>query len=68
MSDRSTTDHSHATSHELSPLQWATGFAGAWLIGWFAVLSYQGISLIAAFTQAFPMALALGGLAYLLRR
>lgn len=68
MSDRPATDHPHATSHELSPLQWASVFAGAWLVGWLAVLSYQGTPLVAALTQAIPMALALGGLAYLLRR
>lgn len=68
MSDRPDSEQLHATPHELSPAHWAVLFAGAWLVGWLAVLSYHGTSLMAAVTQAVPMAIALGGLAYILRR
>lgn len=68
MSDRPDAEQVHVTPHQLPPVHWAGMFAGAWLVGWVAVLSAQGTSLVPALTQAIPMALALGGLAYGLRR
>jgi hypothetical protein len=68
MSDRSDAEQVHVLPDQLSPARWAGGFAGAWLVGWVAVLSALGTSLVSALTQAIPMALALGGLAYGLRR
>ncbi|MFC6964081.1 hypothetical protein [Halocatena marina] len=43
-------------------------FDGAWLVGRVVVLSYRGTPLVSALTQAVPMALVLGDLAYYLRR
>lgn len=58
----------HAMPAQLSPARWAVVFASAWLVGWGAVLSYRGTRLVSALTQTVPMTLALGGLAYFLRR
>lgn len=68
MSDRSPPDYSHAAAYQLSPAQWAVLFTGAWLVGWVAIRSYMGMPVIDALTQAVPMAIILGSLAYVLRR
>lgn len=65
MSERPDSEQLYATPHQLSLAHWAGVFAGVWLVGWVAILSYRGIALIPALTQAVPM--ALGGLAYGLR-
>ncbi len=66
--DRPASESLHATPYQRSPAHWATLFAGAWLVGWVAFLGYRGTPLVPALTQAIPMALALCGLAYVLRR
>lgn len=48
-----------------TPLQWAVGFALAWLVGWTAVMLYMGSRIGPALEQAVPMAIVLGGLAYI---
>lgn len=50
-----------------SPLQWAVGFALAWLVGWTAVMLYTGSEFAPALERAVPMAIALGVIAYLMR-
>lgn len=50
------------------PLLWAVLFAVAWCLGMGAVLLASGATIGATLSQALPAAVALGVLAYVLRR
>lgn len=65
--DRNTLSLSPEYRHP-PPLVWALLFAITWVLGMLAVLLYNGATVESALGQALPSGVALGVLAYMLRR